>query len=157
MRNVRYQPKNDLIVAVVKPEELQICEGIGWSSLMECIPLCGPGSRSPKPPLPGTCDVTLWPSCHAGLEIAFNPDFLATVRKAGQLCLPGLALAKVLSKLLCRRQRTGSYGFGNKGIVIVRLRVCDEPLAVVCFHTSSSLFTLSVRQVSECAKESNGT
>jgi hypothetical protein len=33
--------------------------------------------------------------------------------------------------------RTGNLGFGNKGAVMVRLRVHDEPIAVVCAHLAS--------------------
>eukprot|EP00892_Ulva_mutabilis_P005822 jgi/Ulvmu1/3611/UM017_0023.1 len=33
--------------------------------------------------------------------------------------------------------RTGKMGFGNKGAVLVRLRVFDEPVAAVCAHLAS--------------------
>lgn len=33
--------------------------------------------------------------------------------------------------------RTGKMGFGNKGAVMVRMRVFDEPLAAVCAHLAS--------------------
>ena len=33
--------------------------------------------------------------------------------------------------------KTGNLGFGNKGAVLVRLRVYDEPLTVICAHLAS--------------------
>ena len=33
--------------------------------------------------------------------------------------------------------RTGTMGFGNKGAVMVRLRIFDEPLCCVCAHMAS--------------------
>jgi hypothetical protein len=52
----------------------------------------------------------------------------------------GAHLATVLTNgnaLQAAEVRTGNLGFGNKGAVMVRLRVLDEPIAVVCAHLAS--------------------
>lgn len=54
---------------------------------------------------------------------------------------PSTAALAMLTCCVLRLQdsevRTGKMGFGNKGAVMVRMRVFDEPVAAVCAHLAS--------------------